>query len=55
MTLCLILAHVSNGILLFNTISIIIYTDGFHSPLFRDVYRGTRAIEARGCRSRLFR
>ena len=55
MTLCLILVHVSNGILLFNTISIIIYTDGFYSPLFRDVYHGTRAIDARGCRSRLFR
>ena len=55
MTLCLILVHVSNGILLFNTIFIIIYTDGFYSPLFRDVYRGTRAIEARGFRSRLFK
>ena len=55
MTLCLILLHVSNRILLFNTISIIIYTDGFYSPLFRDVYLGTRAIEARDFRSRLFR
>ena len=53
--MCLILVHVSNGILLFNDISIIIYTDVFYSPLFRDVFRGTCAIEARGFRSRLFR
>ena len=53
--MCLILVHVSSGILLFNAISIIIYTDGFYSPLFRDVYLGTRAIEARDFRSRLFR
>ena len=54
-TLCLILVHVFNGILLLSAISIIIYPDASYSPWLRDVNCGTCAVEVRGFRSRIFR